>query len=91
MLSALAAYRRLLHQLPLDRPLNPKEAIDLLEARAQLDQAPEIQTPDGQRQLQQLDCQLQGWSDRLLAALESAPPDRPVVLGSNFIDLLMIF
>lgn len=76
MLSALAAYRRLLHQLPLDRPLNPKEAIDLLEARAQLDQSPEIQTPDGQRQLQRLDRQLHGWSDRLLAALESAPADR---------------
>lgn len=76
----LTAYRQRLARLPLDRPLSTEEAIALLEARDRIEcllaQTPKARSPAIDRQLQQLDRQLRGWSDRLLAALDSAPADR---------------
>lgn len=76
----LTDYRRALDRLPIDRPLTPEEAIELLELRdrvaAELAQTPDRFTPALGRQLWWLDLQLRGWSDRLLVALESAPADR---------------
>jgi len=76
----LTDYRRALDRLPIDRPLTPAEAIELLELRdrvaAELAQTPDQLTPALGRQLWWVDLQLRGWSDRLLVALESAPADR---------------
>lgn len=76
----LTDYRRALDQLPIDRPLTPEEAIDLLQLRdrvaAELAQTPDRLTPEVGQPLQRLDRQLRGWGDRLLVALESVPADR---------------
>ena len=76
----LTDYRRALERLPIDRPLTPAEAIELLELRdrvaVELAQTPDRLTPEVGQPLQRLDRQLRGWSDRLLAALESVPADR---------------
>ncbi len=76
----LTDYRRALERLPIDRPLTPEEAIELLELRdrvaVELAQTPDRLTPEVGQPLQRLDRQLRGWSDRLLAALESVPADR---------------
>ncbi|XGV87953.1 MAG: hypothetical protein ACAF42_02765 [Limnothrix sp. BL-A-16] len=76
----LTDYRRALERLPIDRPLTPAEAIELLELRdrvaVELAQTPDRLTPEVGQPLQRLDRQLRGWSDRLLAALESVPAHR---------------
>lgn len=76
----LTDYRRALERLPIDRPLTPAEAIELLELRdrvaVELAQTPDRLTPEVGQPLQRLDRQLRGWSDRLLVALESVPADR---------------